>query len=746
MVVAQSCVYTLAGQVVDEHDRQPMEDVSIYITELGKEYWTDSKGRFEIPTLCVGFYHLAIQHIGCPTVFEALALEGDTTIEFTLEHHENLLHEVEVHDDHEHALNEENIGMMILDQSAQKSLATSLANLNGVSMISNGSDIGLPVLHGLSGNRITIINNGVVHAGQQWGADHSPEIDLNSAGEITVVSGAASMRYPGTHMGGIVVLMPGNIPLDPHIHGKVRSTLESNGLGGTINGQLYQGHPHLRWRLGTTLKHYGDRSAPNYLLNNTGTRQAHMNGELRRQWVSGWEWETQYAFFNAEYGILRGSHIGNLTDLQSAFSRPVPFYTDSVFSRGIDAPKQDVTHHQFKSTLGKELAENTLEWNVAVQRNKRQEFDVRRSGRSDIPALSLIQYSVQNEFLWSNNRHWDAGYQFLGKNNWNLPETGILPLLPNFTSFTNGLFINAKNEFEHISTEFGGRYDFTFRNVAMLTSTLPRTVVYYGNRYHNISALARVSGRISTQWTAMAEVAFRQRPPEINEMYAFGLHQGVSGIEEGNLVLYQESGVKSTVQLSGQFGQHLHLDFRTYAHYFNGYIYLQPQQEYRLTIRGAFPVFTYEQCDARILGVDMSMRYEVGEHWKFNGNWSFLQGNDLTNTIPLNYMPPFNALHVLTYELGEWYQWRNFRVEATHRFVGEQGNWAASLDFVPPPEAYRLFDLHIGGTLNQWRYKPQIRLGVENLLNTKYRDYLNRQRYFADALGRNITVAWIQNF
>ena len=85
MVVAQSCVYTLAGRVVDEHDQQPMEDVSIYITELGEEFWTDSKGRFEIPTLCAGFYHLAIQHIGCPAVFEALALEGDTSIEFTLE-------------------------------------------------------------------------------------------------------------------------------------------------------------------------------------------------------------------------------------------------------------------------------------------------------------------------------------------------------------------------------------------------------------------------------------------------------------------------------------------------------------------------------------------------------------------------------------------------------------------------------------------------------------------------------------
>ena len=37
-------------------------------------------------------------------------------------------------------------------------------------------------------------------------------------------------------------------------------------------------------------------------------------------------------------------------------------------------------------------------------------------------------------------------------------------------------------------------------------------------------------------------------------------------------------------------------------------------------------------------------------------------------------------------------------------------------------------------------------LGVENALNASYRDYLNRQRYFADELGRNFTVGLVMNF
>ena len=131
---------------------------------------------------------------------------------------------------------------------------------------------------------------------------------------------------------------------------------------------------------GSTLKHYGDRHAPNYFLNNTGTRQAHANAELHKQWNNTLEWEGKYNYFSAEYGIMRGSHIGNLTDLESAFSREVPFFTDSAFSYGIEAPRQWVQHHQLKSGLKKHTELGTLEWHIAGQRDQRREYDVRRSG------------------------------------------------------------------------------------------------------------------------------------------------------------------------------------------------------------------------------------------------------------------------------------------------------------------------------------------------------------------------------
>lgn len=744
-VAAQTCLLTLDGTVKDAHDQSPMEEVSIFITETGIERWTDGHGRFSFENLCPGTYHALVQHIGCPSERFLVELFRDTTLSLILEHHENMLHEVDVHAKHEHTINEQSLSMLILDNSAAKSLAASVSGLAGVSMLGNGTDIGLPVVHGLSGNRLTLVNNGVVHTGQQWGADHAPEIDLNSAGEVSVVSGAAGMRYPGTHMGGIVILESGQIPFDPHIHGKIRSIAESNGLGGTVNGQLYQGFETLQWRAGGTLKQFGDRHAPTYFLNNTGTRQAHANAELRKQWNNTLEWEGKYNYFSAEYGIMRGSHIGNLTDLESAFSREVPFFTDSVFSYEIEAPRQRVRHHQLKSGLKKHMELGTLEWHIAGQRNQRREYDVRRSGRSDIPALSLLQYSIQNEVLFSNE--WlETGYQFLGRNNWNLPETGIIPLLPNYTAFTNGAFLALDRSFNHYKLEFGARYDYSFRNISKLSNSVPRVPVYYDDNYHNFSALGSISTNLGTKWQLLAQSSLRQRPPEINEMYAFGLHQGVSGIEEGNLELRQETGLKSTLQLRGKVNDKLHLDVRGYTHFFDGYIYLQPQQALRLTIRGAFPVFTYEQCNARLLGGDAVIKYEISERLNVESSWGYIHGQNTSQDLPLNFMPPLNIQNTFDYEVAQWKNWRNVNLSIIHRYTAQQWNWSSSLDLIEPPESYHIFDLHISATLKVVNYKPQFRMGVENIFNTSYRDYLNRQRYFANDLGRNFTLSWVQNF
>lgn len=70
-----------------------------------------------------------------------------------------------------------------------------LEGVRGVSFISNGTTAVKPVIQGMYGNRILLVNNGVNHAGQQWGDEHSPEIDWNSARSISVIKGVQTVKY-----------------------------------------------------------------------------------------------------------------------------------------------------------------------------------------------------------------------------------------------------------------------------------------------------------------------------------------------------------------------------------------------------------------------------------------------------------------------------------------------------------------------------------------------------------------------
>ena len=91
---------------------------------------------------------------------------------------------------------------------------------------------------------------------------------------------------------------------------------------------------------------------------------------------------------------------------------------------------------------------------------------------------------------------------------------------------------------------------------------------------------------------------------------------------------------------------------------------------------------------------------------------------------------------------------RNFTIGIEHTFVAKQTRFEAAQELVPTtPDAYHLFEASIGTTLKIGEQQTLgIRLSAENLLNTEYKEYTNRFRYYAHDLGRNVFVRLIYNF
>lgn len=740
IVLSQSGVL-LKGIVEDAHLGISLSNASITVVETQDRTRSDSVGFFKLVLKKPGNYHLGVSHLGCENLRINLSIKKDTFITISLEHYHQHIGEVKVKG--RSSIISDQISNKMIVENSNLNLSTLLENSNGVQSIRNGSGIAKPIIHGLYGNRLSILNNGIAQTGQQWGNDHAPEIDPLNAGKIRIIKGISALEYKGINMGALISIEPENIKQDPHIHGQASAYYETNGRGYGTNVQIEQNYPTLGWKIGATYKKNGDKSTPDYYLRNTGSNELNLNLQLEKLLFRFWQSKLYFSSFNTELGVLRGSHISNLTDLQSAMSREVPYFTESDFSSRIVAPKQAVNHQFLKVQSVRQLNQiESIGFVYSGQLNNRKEYDVRRSGRSEIPALFIIQHTHYFEIKYSklkDNVRTKLGLQTSYVENINQAETGILPLIPNYSSLEPGIFFTKSFYIDHSNIDLGARYDFLYQNIyPAITGTNNQGNTT--NSYHNGTVSLAYQYSISPHTKVQLNSGLTLRNPAINELFSFGLHQGISSIEEGNSNLNSEKSFKTSLDFSTHWKESVFFECTPYFHNINDFIYLEPQDELRLTIRGAFPVFRYMQTHAQLYGFDIAKTIEFNDNFKLKSSYSYLRGWDLSNDKPLLFMPANQLKSSLQYSLGHWGNLQNVQVELNARYTFKQDNLYVDQDFIAPPEGYLLF----GGKLSMEKpmkgYSLKFFSKIDNALNNAYRDYLNRLRYFANDLGMSILL------
>ena len=65
-------------------------------------------------------------------------------------------------------------------------------------------------MHGLSGSRVVIVNDGNRLQDHEWGADHAPSISISEAENIQLIKGPSALRYGGDALGGVIKILPKN--------------------------------------------------------------------------------------------------------------------------------------------------------------------------------------------------------------------------------------------------------------------------------------------------------------------------------------------------------------------------------------------------------------------------------------------------------------------------------------------------------------------------------------------------------
>ncbi|MDC1363475.1 TonB-dependent receptor, partial [Flavobacteriaceae bacterium] len=272
---SQDCNYTLQGTLQDFHDSSTLAGATIVVAQTARAVQTDVEGNFTISSLCKSTYQLQISHPYCSTKVFTVQIPADTIKTFTLEHHLEALNEIIVNgfssSRQTKTLFENTINQETISDFSGASLGDALNSISGVSSLNTGNAVVKPIINGLHSSRIVLINNGVRMQDQQWGAEHAPTIDINTAGSIKVIKGAGSLQYGGNAIGGVIITQAPKIPLLDSLYGKTTLSGSSNGRGGVVSSRVTKSHEN-GWytSLQGTLKRFGDFQSPNYILSNTG--------------------------------------------------------------------------------------------------------------------------------------------------------------------------------------------------------------------------------------------------------------------------------------------------------------------------------------------------------------------------------------------------------------------------------------------------------------------------------------------
>lgn len=105
------------------------------------------------------------------------------------------------------------LGTRDLERTRSMTLAATLAREPGITMRSQGPAATMPVIRGMTGDRIVVLQDGMRSADLAASApDHGVTVDPLAAREVEVVRGPATLLYGSSALGGVVNVVSEDIP------------------------------------------------------------------------------------------------------------------------------------------------------------------------------------------------------------------------------------------------------------------------------------------------------------------------------------------------------------------------------------------------------------------------------------------------------------------------------------------------------------------------------------------------------
>ena len=627
-VCGQEASGRISGRLMEAESLAPISAAIVFIEELGIEAVSDDAGAYAFETVPNGEYHMIVVAEGFTAQRVEVIIAGtEAVFEIELPREVHYTEVVSVSPQPRDVFEAYQPIAVLAGQDLSKQLEASLggtlATQPGVAQRSLGPGPGRPVIRGLDGDRVLILEDG-----QRMGdlssqsADHGITVNTASASRIEVVRGPATLLHGSSAMGGLVNVITDQIPVRPlaGVSGAATVDLGSAASEGGAAADLSWGQGPWALHAAGGGRRSGEVDTPEGTVANTQSRAG--SGAL------GVAYARDRGYVGASYGYEETRY-------------GIPF---------LEGGNLELTPRRHKVDVRAELRQidgfvESIRASVAHRQYRHEELEGGEVG------TRFENDSTEAEMLINHRAYGRLSGTFGG---WMLSRDfaaiGAEALSPPVGQTGAALFAYEELAWPHLTFQAGGRLDY-----AEFSPQDELPTREFTDFSGSVGLLFRPSG-VDDNLTVAVSLARAARHPALEEMYFFGEHPGNLAFEIGNPALETEHAVGFDVSLRWRYPR-ASGEFTYFLNDVSNFIVRRELTDTEFGVRfpdaandAGFPIVEFTSADSQLHGVEAHADVTLLS-WLFaEAGFDLVRGAQSATGDPLPRMPPLRLRGGLRYQ------------------------------------------------------------------------------------------------
>jgi iron complex outermembrane receptor protein len=709
---------TLIGTIEDAETGEEIGWTTLLLEEINRSVSAHEDGSFHFYDVLPGVYTLKTFRVGYQDAsFSVRIIEDDTTsITIKLNNDPLSTEGIVIESDKFDAVSKlKEPAVEVSGKTLRQNLGTTIAKTieaePGIAQRTMGPAPARPVLRGLSGDRLLILEDGERTGDlSATSSDHAVVIEPISAERIEVIRGPAALIYGSNTLGGVINVSRGYVPSTlPHrITGSFALQGESvnNGYTGGLNVTAPLGP--LAVRIEGSIRQADDIRAPKRTLTNTNI-------------------ETKNAAAGLSYFPSWGFIGSSASTYKSAYGIPPDPFGGHPNGVNIDLERQ---HIETKSEIHPGIPWlYRIDLSHSYKRYKHTETESSgqlgvRFGLVTQDATITSHFSQKGTFIHGDVGLWGEMRDYASSG---------LNFTPASKEYSYAAFLYGEHDVGNFGFSASLRYDHK--------SVVPHTEKFVERAdfslhirqrdFDDFSAGFTGVYNLSSSFSLGTTIMRTYRAPGIEELFSEGPHLAAYAYEVGNSELDKEIG----------FGIEIFFDYDTdggkihlalFRNDIQGYIF--PKNTGRRSLRRA-DLFLYQYVGEHALmnGFEATLDWQLIDPLLFMGSLSFVKGDLVDRGEPIPRIPPLKGRAALRIDMG------SLSIEGGMRYAARQDRPG---EFETPTNGFVVLDFSTQYYFNLMGFLHTLNLSIENAMNTTYRQHLNRVKLIMPEPGRNVKLLY----